>query len=55
MNTRTEQSPWEANPLLCVDCELELVTENQIYGNRTYGEPRCEVCFAEHKYGDSSR
>jgi len=39
-----------ATPLTCYDCEMEL-TEDQAYGNKTHGEPRCEDCFVDHKYG----
>jgi hypothetical protein len=37
------ESPWLASPLACVDCDSEL-TEATAYGNRKYGEPRCEDC-----------
>jgi hypothetical protein len=47
----THTNPWKASPLLCDDCEMEL-TEEQAYGNKTYGEPRCEDCFVAHKYGE---
>lgn len=46
--TCDESSPWLASPLVCVDCETELDNETA-YGNRKYGDPRCEDCFVEHQ------
>lgn len=45
-----ENSPWIADPLVCVDCDLEL-DDDTVFGNRKYGEPRCEDCHVDHKYG----
>lgn len=34
----------------CVDC-CDPVSEEEVFGHRLFGEPRCEGCFDEHKYG----
>lgn len=44
-------SAWRENPLACVDCEEEL-TDETAWGNRAYGDPRCEDCHKEYKYND---
>lgn len=41
-----DTNPWNQPTLECVDCELELTTETA-YGNRKYGDPRCEDCHQE--------
>lgn len=41
-----EQSPWAERPLVCVDCDIEL-TDDEAYGNRKYGDPRCEDCHTD--------
>lgn len=43
-----ETSPWGANPLVCVDCEIDL-DETTVFGNRKYGDPRCEDCHIDHR------
>lgn len=32
----------------CVDCE-DPVSEEEVLGNRLYGEPRCEGCYEDYK------
>lgn len=41
-----DTNPWNQPTLECVDCELELTTATA-YGNRKYGDPRCEDCHQE--------
>lgn len=41
-----ETSPWAERPLVCVDCDIEL-TDDEAYGNRKYGDPRCEDCHTD--------
>lgn len=38
-----DTNPWNQPTLECVDCELQLTTTTA-YGNRKYGDPRCEDC-----------
>jgi hypothetical protein len=45
------QSPWSERPLACVDCEIEL-DETEAWGNRKYGDPRCEDCHQQNE-GDN--
>jgi hypothetical protein len=44
--------PWdtdERGKYTCVDCE-ELFSEEFIFGNREYSDPRCEDCYDNHRY-----
>ena len=34
----------------CVDC-MDEVTPEEVLGDRTFGEPRCEGCYDTYKYG----
>lgn len=44
-----DNSPWLAVPLVCVECEVALEEPgcSVAFGNRKYGEPRCEDCHRE--------
>lgn len=46
--TCDSKSAWSKKTLACVDCELEL-TDDTAWGNRAYGDPRCEDCHIEYK------
>lgn len=45
-----DESPWIVRPLVCVDCEEELSID-EAWGNRKYGEPRCQECH--YRYEDA--
>ena len=43
-----EANPWSNRPFVCVDCDTDL-DDDTAYGNRKYGEPRCEDCHDDHR------
>lgn len=42
------KSAWSQKPIVCVDCDEE-ITNDTAWGNRAYGDPRCEDCHLEYR------
>lgn len=60
LNTKSPDRPFSIYPVwelnedgnhTCVDCMDEVTTE-EVLGDRTFGEPRCEGCYDTYKYGE---